>query len=75
MKPIAIGAAVLCLSLAAVPAVAQNVQGPGGANYGAGSNPQNGGAPNTQSNAPTTTAARHGTHHSYKNASANAQSR
>lgn len=76
MKLFAIGAAALCLSLAAVPAFAQNVQGPGGANYGAGSSPQNGGAPNTQAApAQASTTAHHSTHHLYNNASANAQSR
>jgi hypothetical protein len=46
---ISLGALTLGLALASVPAFAQSSGGPGGQNYGAGSNPQTGGA-NYQSN-------------------------
>lgn len=64
MKSIVIGAAVLCLSLAAIPAYAQNVQGPAGANYGAASSPQTGGIPNTTAH-PQTAPTQRGLHGLY----------
>jgi hypothetical protein len=45
------GALVLGFAFASVPALAQNMQGPGAPNFGLTSNPQTGGAINT---APTT---------------------
>ena len=60
----ALGAAALALSLAAVPAVAQNMQGPGAVNYGAGSSPQTGGIPTTQPSG-RNTPAQQGTHGLY----------
>jgi hypothetical protein len=41
---LAIAALAVGVALASVPAFAQSAGGPGGQNYGAGSNPQNGGA-------------------------------
>ena len=67
MKAIVIGAAALSLAFAAVPAVAQNMQGPGAVNFGAGSSPQTGGIPTTRPNAanPQTTPTQRGTHGLY----------
>lgn len=57
MKFLVISAAVLGLSLSlalsAVPASAQNMQGPGGQNYGAASSPQTGGIPSAPVNPQT----------------------
>lgn len=64
MKAIVIGAAALCLSLAAAPAFAQNMQGPGAVNFGAGSSPQTGGIPTTRAN-PQTAPTQRGTHGLY----------
>ena len=50
---ISLGALTLGLALASVPAFAQSSGGPGGQNYGAGSNPQTGGT-NYQSSATST---------------------
>ena len=49
MKKTIATASALVLGLAiASPALAQNMQGPGAPNYGAGGSPQTGGVPNTQ---------------------------
>ena len=49
MKKTILTSSALVLALAmASPALAQNMQGPGAANYGAGASPQTGGIPNTQ---------------------------
>jgi hypothetical protein len=45
------GALVLGFALASAPALAQNMQGPGAANFGLTSSPQTGGATNTAPNA------------------------
>ncbi len=60
MKKTILTASALVLGLAmASPVFAQNMQGPGAQNYGAGGSPQTGGIPNTLA-APSTTPSSHG---------------
>jgi hypothetical protein len=60
MKKSILTSSALVLGLAvASPAFAQNMQGPGAVNYGAGASPQTGGIPNTQV-APSLTPSSHG---------------
>jgi hypothetical protein len=60
MRTMILAGTVAAMALGAGPVLAQNMQGPGAVNYGAGSSPQTGGTSNTQAN-PQTSPAQRGT--------------